>query len=206
MDNFDLEKMISRYRQEMVGMMGSAPQEETAPKVEEKKNEDKELVEDIAENLLESKEEAEEAIAEVEEEAVPVNVDINLVEKLLSQAEFEERNTAKGALKVQASTARQAFPVADVNVSIYKQFSDNMKVYYSVTTDNNGIVDSLVLPAPPRALSQTPESEKPFASYTVVAKHPDYREETISDVQVFDSIKSILKLDMKPNIAEMGGE
>ncbi len=65
-----------------------------------------------------------------------------------------------------------------------------------LTTDENGTV-SVVVPAPPKSLSLTPNPPvRPFAVYDLRISLPGYVSITVYGVQVFDGIESLCRYDM----------
>ena len=65
-----------------------------------------------------------------------------------------------------------------------------------LTTDANGIA-SVLVPAPPKALSLTPTPpQRPFALYDLRISLPGYVTITVYGVQVFDGIESLCSYDM----------
>ncbi len=115
-----------------------------------------------------------------------------------SYIDFLGKNTNSGILKIQASVARQTMPVENVAIVISKDFKDGRKIFYNVKTDQNGIVDNLLLPAPSRDLSMKPSQALPFATYDIVASHPNYQQAMFTSIPIFDGIKSIQPINLLP--------
>lgn len=114
-------------------------------------------------------------------------------------AEFLKKNPKSGSLKIQTFAAQQALPVEGAKVIVSKTFADGQKIFYSLTTDRNGIADDILLSAPDKALSlDTSETPLPYAEYDVTVEHPNYRNITLHQVQIFDGIKSIQPIIMIP--------
>lgn len=154
----------------------------------------------------ESKETASNNSKEVERteewpEAVPV-VSTVLPEEIDagydSYTEFLKRNTVTGFLKVQVTTEGQLMPIENVNIVISKTFGDDMRTFYTVQTDENGIADNLSLATVPKLESQQPMEIKPYESYDITADHPDYNQFLFKDAPIFDGIKSIQPIVMIP--------
>lgn len=118
--------------------------------------------------------------------------------ELMTYEQFQNINTSRGYLKLQAFAGRLSTPVPNVKVIISKQFSDMDKVFYTVSTDENGIVDNLELPTINRSLSQSPTGALSFATYNVKAFHPDFDTVEFEQVPVFDGIKSIQPIRLIP--------
>ena len=114
----------------------------------------------------------------------------------VSYDEFLRRNTATGTLKVQASRARGALPTAGVRISIINRFSDARVLFFDGLTDADGIIDGIILPAPPAADSLNSDTARRGAIYQVFANHPSF-EPQIYEVEVFDSISGILPVSLQ---------
>ena len=111
----------------------------------------------------------------------------------ISYAEFLAKNPYSGRLKIQAYRGDQAFPVPQVQVYITRQFTDGQRVFFQGMTDENGIIDNIVLPAPSRVDSLTPSGPITTAVYDLRAEHPDYQ--TVqTQLEIFEGITAIQPL------------
>lgn len=106
----------------------------------------------------------------------------------------DSRNT--GFLKIRAVSADGAFPVEGATVTVSR---GDGQIVASLRTDISGLTDTLALPAPSSALSQSPESTAiPYAVYDIrIFKEGYYPIEDIS-VPVFDKITAIQQANMIP--------
>ena len=120
----------------------------------------------------------------------------------LDPEEFLRENSATGMLKIQAYRAREAYPVPNVRVEISHDFDSGERVFFSGVTDENGIIDNIELPAPPRENSLEFDSPDKVAVYKLRAALPGY-EELVRAVEIFDGIKTIQPLAMQ---LRRGGE
>lgn len=117
-------------------------------------------------------------------------------------AAFQQRTPGRGSIKIQASMAEGAYPVPGVTIVISKDFTDGTHVFHTAVTDADGIVDDLMLPAPPSAESQQPDESStplnPFSVYHITASKPGFRSEEYIQVPVFDGVKSIQPVRLMP--------
>ena len=104
---------------------------------------------------------------------------------------FLQNNEKAGFLRVQAFAGPQTIPVANAEVLVTRKFLDSTRRFALGKTDESGILDGIVLPAPDGSLAQQPGSIRPYALYDVRVSHPDYRTEIYQNVPIFDNIKSI---------------
>lgn len=104
---------------------------------------------------------------------------------------FQLINQKTGFLRVQAFAGQQTIPVKGASVLVTHDFSDGARRFASGTTDESGVLDGIVLPAPDNALAQAPTGEMPYALYDIRVSHPDYRTEIYKQVPIFPGVKSI---------------
>ena len=107
-----------------------------------------------------------------------------------------------GILTVRTTTASGAYPVEGVSVSIHGTQGVGADTEISVLTSRDGVTQPLLLPAPARALSLSPEStEEPFSRYDIELYKEGYYRKKLFDVAVFSGITSILPVNMIPSTA-----
>lgn len=123
----------------------------------------------------------------------------------MTYEQFLSENPGSGTLKVQVFSGNQSNPIPNAEVTVCKELLDGTKIFFSGLTDISGIVDNIQLPAPARALSETPqprgdgvELQLPYSQYNVMVKEPRYRPQKYIDVPIFDGIKSIQPVRMTP--------
>lgn len=105
--------------------------------------------------------------------------------------EFQVLNTKSGILRVQAYAGQRTIPVIGADVLVTKTFTDGILRFASGRTDESGVLDSIVLPAPDSSFAQSPTGTMPYALYDIRVSHPDYRTEIYRQVPIFDGVKSI---------------
>lgn len=115
---------------------------------------------------------------------------------------FVQENPQAGTLKIQAYAGRQAVPVPGAQVTVSRRFQDGVHEFASGVTDENGIFDSIVLPAPDKKLAEAPEGIAPYATYDIRVSHPDYRTEIYQQVPIFEGISSIQPVRFLPDRSE----
>ncbi|MGN1168683.1 MAG: hypothetical protein ACI4RB_01070 [Acutalibacteraceae bacterium] len=114
-------------------------------------------------------------------------------------ADFLKSNPQKGVLKFQVYAANQAFPVVNARVTVYLKLSDGNREMFDGLTDINGIIDNIVLPAPDKAISQSPDNSAiPYSAYSATVEHPDFSNVSFVNIPVFSGIKSIQGVEMIP--------
>lgn len=111
----------------------------------------------------------------------------------LSYNEFLTQNPASGNLKIQASRGEGAIPTSNVRIMVLQNFDTGRVVFFDGTTDADGIIPRISLPAPPRASSYNSKDPQRGAVYQVYASHPSFRSQSY-EIEIFDSITSILPI------------
>ena len=88
-----------------------------------------------------------------------------------------------------------AYPARSVRVIISKRFADGEYVFFSGMTDENGIIDNIELPAPPRDNSLNFILPDKAATYDLKAISSEY-EDVDRIVEIFDGIKTVQPLSL----------
>lgn len=112
---------------------------------------------------------------------------------------FININNGKGILKIEASTASEAYPLEGVEVTISKKLDGQKVIFYNGVTNNSGIIDGIVLPT--RRIENEVEdvSDIVFTTYDLVANYPKYNMNKEYDVSIFDNIKVIQPITISVN-------
>ena len=103
-----------------------------------------------------------------------------------------------GNLIVNVTTARGAIPLAGAAVTVFYNEPENSGIAAVSETDSAGKTARMTLPAPSRALSESPGNSRPFAAYTVQIEKEGYYTITNAGVPIFSGITSIQPADMLP--------
>ena len=102
----------------------------------------------------------------------------------------------KGTLRVEAFAANRAFPVPNAVIRVRNKESGQLVAV--VTTNEDGITESIILPAPSKTLSQTSETNNPYENYLVDIAASGYAGQNDLDVQMFGGIEAILPVNLFP--------
>ena len=108
-------------------------------------------------------------------------------------ASFVGENSKTGKLKIQASRGQMAYPAPGVRVIITKRFADGEYTFFSGLTDENGIIDNVELPAPPRDNSLNFILPDKAATYYLRTLSSEY-EDMERLIEIFDGIKTVQPL------------
>lgn len=183
----ELEKMIEKYRQELVEFSRQNP---------------------IAD---------EEVVAYDKDNAVPTMAEAlpfvgnvgagEETEYYRNYEDFERRNPSKGSMRVQVTSGGRSYPIINATVKVLVPLETGDREIFSGYTDINGVVDNIVLPAPDSSYSLDEQNTtvEPFSVYEVTVTHPDFAKTEFFNVPVFANIKAIQPARLVP-LTETGGE
>ena len=119
----------------------------------------------------------------------------------------EQEMTGTGRLLFQVSTAGGAIPLSDAEVTVRRLRSPSSEqesggeVIAVLYTDENGKTRALPLPAPDRALAQSPRSDGsplPYSLYDADVYMEGFYRQSYSRIPVFDGITSIQHATLIP--------
>lgn len=117
--------------------------------------------------------------------------------------------TGTGYLIVRVSTARGAIPLENATVNVRAAaLPDGAKreegargegeLVAALRTDRDGLAPRLALPAPPRAMSQSPGNGRPYALYDIDAALAGYASNYYQNVPIFDTVTSLQTVELIP--------
>ena len=101
----------------------------------------------------------------------------------------EEKST--GTLIVRVSTARGAIPLENAAISVRGSTPENSGIVRSMRSDADGLSERIALPAPDRALSDSPGGPQPFSEWNVDVSLEGYVPVSFTGVPVYSGIVSV---------------
>ena len=114
--------------------------------------------------------------------------------------EFLSTNSERGTLRVETFASDRAFGVGSARVMVFVQLPSGNIAVFDGLTDIDGQSETIILPAPPRSISQSPQNGEnpklPYAVYSVYVEHPSYVRAAFSNVPVFSGVESIQPVRM----------
>ncbi len=103
---------------------------------------------------------------------------------------------AIGYLTIQARTAHDAVPLANVHITILDNMKNNI---YELTTDENGETQIVPLETLDKSFSQNQYfSGTPYFSYSVLADKEGFHSLSVSDIPIFDGETAVLPVSLVP--------
>lgn len=133
-------------------------------------------------------------------ENLPANATNEQKARCRSINDFLAANTESGTLKVEAFASDRAFGIPSARVMVFLGLPGGNTAVFDGLTDINGSTESIRLPAPPKSISQSPQTganqKLPYAVYSVYVEHPDFVRSVFTNVPVFSGIESIQPVRM----------
>lgn len=119
--------------------------------------------------------------------------------------DFLAVNTRQGTLRFRTYTARNALPVPNARVIVFKIIGGKPHTFYDLVTDQSGQTEIVPLPAPPSHLSQTPDSGiQPYSLYDADITAKGYAPVAIRNLPIFEGILSVQRTAMIPRSEDSG--
>lgn len=102
-----------------------------------------------------------------------------------------------GRLKVQVTYAYGSLPVSNASVSVKSKRNGEIIELYNGVTDNSGIAQDILLPAPGQSHTQDYATKDDFdTTYYVSVFHPGFDPADDRTVQIYNGIETILPVDL----------
>jgi len=116
-------------------------------------------------------------------------------------AQFIENNPSFGALKIQAFRGDLALPTENIRITVFKNFADGPYTFFEGVTDENGIIDDILLPSPPARNSLEAENPNKDAEYLFRATLDSFVPfDTV--VSIFESVRTIQPVRLLLKVSE----
>lgn len=120
-----------------------------------------------------------------------------------SLQEFTDVNERRGTARFRTYTARGALPVKGAKIVVSREIGGKRHVFYTLTTDESGLTPIISLPAPPKELSEAPDSPvTPYATYDAVITADGYDEVLIRSMPIFDGVQSLQRVALVPALGQ----
>lgn len=136
--------------------------------------------------------------AAVNEEVIPA-----VAENEISSPQPESEDmSGTGFLLVNVTSVRELYPVKNARVTVFRGNVDSMEKIAESVTDESGKSELFSLVAPPTALAQDSENQKPtFASYNILTEADGFLPTINYNAAVFDKVTSIQNVNLIPKTA-----
>lgn len=120
-----------------------------------------------------------------------------------SLQEFTDVNDRRGTARFRTYTARGALPVKGARIVVSREIGGRQHVFYTLTTDESGLSPIISLPAPPKELSESPDSPvTPYATYDVQVSAGGYDEVLVRSIPIFEGVQSVQRIALVPSFGQ----
>lgn len=112
----------------------------------------------------------------------------------------ENINSEIGRLLVSVTSSVGYIPIKNATVKIYaeRKTDGERLLLQDLTTDESGQTERIVLPTPPKSLSQEPSEVRPYAEYDVEISAEGYEPVSITGSEVMADELSVQNVEMNP--------
>lgn len=122
--------------------------------------------------------------------------------KMPEYNKFIEENPDVGYLKIEAFTAYNAIPVSNVQIVITKPLGNDDVVIFKGTTNANGLINNIELPAPKAEYLAKEGEAPPYTRYDMNAKRAGYDNNSKYNIKMFGDVRIIQYVKMIPSAGE----
>lgn len=114
--------------------------------------------------------------------------------------EFINDNQGLGNLKIRAYSANLAVPIEDLHVIVSKEIDNNKIIFYEGNTNESGVIEKILLPAPVSSLDNMKVPNK--TTYDILAKYHNISNNY--KVNIYDNICVVQNINILPyNMGEL---
>lgn len=114
--------------------------------------------------------------------------------------DFLVANNESGTMRVETFASDRSFGIGSARVMIFVELPSGNVAVFDGLTDIDGVTQSVRLPAPPREISQSPQTganaRLPYSVYSVYVEHPAFVRSVFTNVPVFSGVESIQPVRM----------
>lgn len=112
--------------------------------------------------------------------------------------DYLRNNPDSGTIRVEVYASDRAYGIGSARVMMFLTLPSGNIAVFDGLTDISGSTPSIILPAPSRELSQSPNNGEapPFSTYMVYVEHPSYVRALFNNVPVFSGVESIQPVQM----------
>ena len=104
-----------------------------------------------------------------------------------------------GYLIVKVSTANGAIPIENASVIVQGKDDNNQEILLSFLTNRDGITPRIMLPAPPKELSESPSPvSKPYSVYNIDVFKEGYYPQHYNGVPIFQNVTAVQNAHIVP--------
>ncbi len=132
------------------------------------------------------------------------NINDEAFMKTESYRKFMKENPARGTLRIRAYAASQAIPISGVRIVISTKIDNSNVVFFEGFTNESGVIDGIILPAPKIDLDNLDIPSKTI--YDIVATYLPDNVKLLYKVNMYENVFVIQNINIVPDMsAQVGG-
>ena len=119
--------------------------------------------------------------------------------------DFIKDNNSFGYLKIRAYSANEAIPIKGLQITITKTINSDTIVFFEGKTNESGIIEKIILPAPKQ--NQTNLVAPLKATYDIISYYPLENLKQIYQADIYDGIYVVQNINIIPqkSIGDING-
>lgn len=130
------------------------------------------------------------------------NVNINDPSFIKSEVykRFMEENPGRGTLLIRASAAKEAIPIANLDITVRKTIDKYNVIFFQGKTDSSGMIKNLFLPTPAQNINDL--TIPPSTNYEIIATDKNNNIQNTYIVNMYNNICVIQNINITPLMEE----
>lgn len=128
----------------------------------------------------------------------------NAFKQTQTYKDFISEYPASGNLRIRAYTANGAIPVSNLNVIIYKEYENSKIIFYEGSTDESGLIENIILPAP--ELSSNIMTAPNFATYILNVSGTKENINKIYRINIYENVYVVQNINVTPSPSLRSGD
>ncbi len=130
------------------------------------------------------------------------NVNINDLNFINSEVykKFMEENPGRGTLLIRASAAKEAIPIANLDIIVRKKINKYNVIFFQGKTDSSGMIKNLSLPTPAQNINDL--TVPPSTNYEIIATIQNNNVQNTYIVNMYNNICVIQNINITPTMEE----
>ncbi len=126
------------------------------------------------------------------------NINDENFKKTETYKDYIEKNPSQGYLRIRAYAASQAIPIRGLKVVVSKNIDNNEVVFFEGYTNESGIIDKIILPAPKLTSNNLDVPNK--TSYVIRTTYEPDNINSIYNVNIYENLIVVQNINIVPNM------
>ena len=118
--------------------------------------------------------------------------------------DFISEYPASGNLRIRAYAASGAVPLSDIDVTIYKEYNNVKIIFYEGKTDESGLIENIILPAPELSSNMMDIPSSITYEISVISKKDDISK--VYQTSIYENIYVVQNINVIPKTTYRNGD